>query len=137
MQSFIHIKGTFRPILAKSILFAYLLSILGLLIESSHSHESNTTKCNADHHATSVDPCHLRLDHHDLLNGCKHSEHISKTKPHCLLCDLLLHFDVSIVSKALCLFIDTSFEVKTYELDYVPVIKLIGLKNKAPPVLIS
>jgi len=137
MQGLIHIKGTFRPILAKSMLFAYLISSIGLVFESSHSHETNSGNCNLDHHSTIVDPCHLRVDHHDLLNGCKHSEHISNTKPHCLLCDLLLHFDVSIVSTAIYLSIDPSFEIKAYQLLSFPVISLIGLKNKAPPSLFS
>ncbi len=137
MQRYTHIKGTLRPILAKSMLFAYLLSIVVLVLESSHSHDPNSGNCNLDHHSTIVDPCHLRLDHHDLLNGCKHSEHISNTKPHCLLCDLLLHFDVSIVSTALYLSIDSSFDIKPYQLDSFPLISLIGLKNNAPPSLFS
>lgn len=137
MQLFKHIQRPSRPLLALSILVAYLISLLSLVFESNHSHDFNPGMCKEDHHLQNVDQCHLRLDHHDLVNGCKHSEHISHTKPHCLLCDLLLHFDFAIVSIDFYCSIDTYFECTPFQLDSYPITSLIGLHNKAPPLVFS
>lgn len=128
-----YIKRNSRPHFAIGILVTYLISLLGLVLESSHSHESNSVTCNKHHHPSDADLCHLRLDHHDLLNGCKHPEHISNTKPHCLLCDVLLHFDFAIVSIDFYRLNGTYIELNPFHSGSSPIISLLGLHNKAPP----
>jgi len=104
-----------------------------LVLESTHRHEFTASKCNTKHNGPNVDACHLRLAHHDLLNGCKHTEHLSIIKHHCLLCDVLLHFDYAIVSINYIISIETFNEITQIRLAPCPIIDLIDLNNKAPP----
>lgn len=135
MQAYPHISRKLKTLFAKSLLYAYLLSLFVLVFESSHVHESSVFKCKSVDHFAKADPCHLRLEHHDLLNGCKHSEHISNASHHCLLCDILLHFEYAVVSNILYLSIKNYHAINPYGLSDFHIIFHTALNNKAPPML--
>ena len=48
-----------------------------------HGHEVCTTE-------TEKDPCHIKVFHHNIAEGCKHDSHMFSAENSCNLCDAIL-----------------------------------------------
>ncbi|MBK8955393.1 MAG: hypothetical protein IPM34_07550 [Saprospiraceae bacterium] len=125
-------KGILIPVILSFI--GYLISLLVILPVSrlsesfTHNHPSEHTQCKED------DPCHRKIFHSDLINGCQHHSHYSAPIQSCNICDLFIKCD-------LLYFIqghssgNYSFKIadnNSYA-DYHPAVDLFFKKGRGPP----
>ena len=71
-------------------------SLLGIYIAASmfnnlhqyfHQHHHQQEFCTSE---AEKDPCHIKVFHHNLADGCKHATHVYTLENKCELCDAIL-----------------------------------------------
>lgn len=122
------LKGLSVALLLGIYLSAVLFNSLHEYVhQEHHSHEICTKE-------TEKDPCHKRVFHHDLAEGCKHKTHMLSLESSCKLCD-------AIVSKYYFSFqkIVSQFESKSvqnpviFEQSIIFRISTTAIQLRAPP----
>ncbi len=126
------ITSNTKKLLSKVLLVFYISNLFFLSFEASHTHNQEKPKCNQSHHLVN-DACHLKLEHHDTVNGCKHSEHFLPASHRCSLCELILHFDIAIIGEQKFQLPDSDKKNTTPVKLIYPSKPTLNLRNKSPP----
>lgn len=68
------------------------ITSLSYILEQNHLHHHQICTTSEYDHCDQKDPCHLKIEHGNLVDGCQHNTHLSIPHEPCSKCDAVSHY---------------------------------------------